>query len=138
MILSLTLLRINTTDVSRLELLFVQLGFFFNALLVSFGQIDEPLQTFLIPLPFLMKVRHFQRLRPHVLMEVHQHVFLESSFPVVDADAVVVAVQPVDESLYGGFVEMTDVRCSLSWFVAHHQGLRIDQTESINDNLSFD
>lgn len=71
-------------------------------------------------------------------MQIHEHVLLEGGLSVVDADRVVMAVQTVDKRLYGGLVEMTDVRGGLAWFVAHHEGLWVDQTESVNDDFSFD
>lgn len=42
-------------------------------------------------------------------MQVHEHVFFERGFAVVDADAVVVAVEAVDQGLDGGFVQVTEV-----------------------------
>lgn len=41
-------------------------------------------------------------------------------FLVVDCNRVVVSVQPVDECLDGGFVEMAEVGGGLSGFLAHH------------------
>ena len=33
---------------------------------------------------------------------------------------------------------MTKIRRSLPGFMSHHQGLRIDQSEGIDDNFAFD
>lgn len=48
------------------------------------------------------------------------------------------SVQAVDESLDRGLVEVTQVTCALTGLLAHHKVLRIDQAESINDDLSLD
>lgn len=42
-------------------------------------------------------------------MQVHEHVFFECGFAVVDTNAVVMAVEAVDQSLDGGLVEMTEI-----------------------------
>lgn len=41
------------------------------------------------------------------------------------------------EGLYGGFVQVTDVRGGLPRLVAKHQGLRINKSECVNDNFAF-
>jgi hypothetical protein len=73
-----------------------------------------------------------------VLVQVHQHVLLQRRLSVVDADGVVVAVQAVDERLDRGLVEVADVGSGLAGFVTHHQGLRVDEAEGIDDDLALD
>ena len=51
-------------------------------------------------------------------MQVHEHVFLEVGFLVVDCDGVVVAVEPVDEGLDGGFIEVSEVGGGLPGLLA--------------------
>lgn len=48
------------------------------------------------------------------------------------------AVKSVDEGLDRGLVEVTQVRCGLTRFLAEHEGLRIDETEGVNDDLALD
>lgn len=47
------------------------------------------------------------------------------------------AIETVNKSLYGGFVQMSQVGGSLSWFVTHHECLRVDQPKCINHNFAF-
>jgi len=48
------------------------------------------------------------------------------------------SVQAVDEGLDRRLVEMSQVRSTLSGFLAEHERLWVNQTESINDNLALD
>lgn len=73
-----------------------------------------------------------------MLVQVHKHVLFERSLSVVDADGVVVAIQTVDKGLDRGFVQMANVRCGLAGLVTHHESLRVDQAEGVNDNLALD
>ena len=135
---TLTFLRVHLANVSCLELLLGQLRLFLHPLLVSLSQGNQSLHPLCIMLPFFPKVIHFQCLRPHVLVEVHQHVLLQPSLAVVDGDAVVVAVKAVDKGLYGRFVKMTKIGCGLARLLSHDDGLRGDQSESIDHNFTLD
>lgn len=73
-----------------------------------------------------------------MLVQVHQHVLLETGLAVVDGNAVVVAVEAVDEGLNGRLVQMTQVGCCLAGLLAHDDGLWLDKTEGINDDLALD
>ena len=48
------------------------------------------------------------------------------------------SVETVNEGLDGRLVEMTQVRCALTRFLTKHKRLRVDESESIDDNLSLD
>lgn len=48
------------------------------------------------------------------------------------------SVEAVDKSLDRRFVEVTQVGSALSWFLAQHQGLGVDKSECVNDNLALD
>lgn len=48
------------------------------------------------------------------------------------------SVETVYEGLDGRLVEMTQVRCALTRFLTKHKRLRVDESESIDDNLSLD
>lgn len=47
------------------------------------------------------------------------------------------SVEAVNQSLNRRLVEMSQVRCTLTWFLAEHERLWVDNTESINDDLAF-
>jgi hypothetical protein len=49
-----------------------------------------------------------------------------------------VSVEAVDEGLDRGLVQVTDVGCSLAGFLAHHEGLRVDEAEGIDDDFALD
>lgn len=46
-------------------------------------------------------------------------------------------VQAVDKRLNRGLVEVAQVGCGLSGLVAHHERLRVDQTESVDNDLAL-
>jgi len=48
------------------------------------------------------------------------------------------SVETMNEGLDGRLIEMTQVRCALTRFLAKHKRLRVDESESIDDNLSLD
>lgn len=59
------------------------------------------------------------------------------SFSVVDSDRVVMPVQTVDQSLNRRFVEMAQIGCGLARLLTKHQGLWVDEAESVDDNLTL-
>lgn len=137
MVLELTLLGVNLADISRLQLILAQLGLFLDALLIALGKEDKLLHALHIVLTFLVEVTHVQCFGPYVLVEVHQHVLLQPCLAVIDCNAVVVAVEAVNESLNRGLVEVTQVGRRLAGLLAHNHGLRLDKTERINDDLAL-
>jgi len=79
-----------------------------------------------------------QALGPDLLVQVHEHVFFEGGFAVVDANAVIVAVEAVNQSLDGGLVEMAQVGGGLTRFLAEHEGLGVDESEGVDYYFAFD
>jgi len=71
-------------------------------------------------------------------VQVHEHVFLEMGFLVIDSYAIVVAVEAMDEGLNGGFVEVAEVGGGLPRFLAEHQELRGDEPKCVDDDFAFD
>lgn len=132
-----TLLGVNLAHISCLQLILAQLGLFLHPLLIALGKADELLHLVHVVLAFLVEIVHLEGLGPHMLVQIHQHVLLQPRLPIVDRDAVVVAVETVDESLDRGFVQVAQVRGCLPWFLAHHDRLGLNETESINDNLAL-
>lgn len=47
------------------------------------------------------------------------------------------SVEAVDEGLDGRFVDVADVGGSLTRLIASNNGLRLDEPEGVDDNLSF-
>jgi hypothetical protein len=133
-----TLLRVHLSDVSCLELVLGELRLLLDALLVALSQGDQLLQAVVVALALALEVVHEQRLGPHVLVQVHQHVLLQRRLPVVDAYRVVVAVKAVDERLDRGLVEVADVGRRLAGLVAHHERLRVNEAEGVDDDLALD
>ena len=72
-----------------------------------------------------------------MLVQVHQHVLLQTSLAIGDADAIIMPIETVNESLYGWLVKMTKIRSCLARFVAHYEGLRVNEAECVNDNFAF-
>lgn len=48
------------------------------------------------------------------------------------------SIEPVYERLYGRFIDMSYIGCSLSRLAASYYRLRIDETERIDDYFPFD
>jgi hypothetical protein len=48
------------------------------------------------------------------------------------------SVKTVNKRLDGRLVEMTQVRCALTRFLTEHKRLRVDESESVDDDLSLD
>ncbi len=48
------------------------------------------------------------------------------------------SVEAVDQGLDRGFVEVAQIGSALPRLLAKHEGLWVDETESVNDYLSFD
>lgn len=71
-------------------------------------------------------------------MEVHQHVFLERRLAVVDANTIIMSVETVNKCLDRWLVEMTQVGCALSRLLSEHEGLWVNESECINNDLTLD
>ena len=70
-------------------------------------------------------------------MQVHQHILFQARLAVVDAYAVIVSIEPMDKRLDGGFVEMAYVGGRLPRLVAHHERLRVYESEGVDDDFAF-
>ena len=133
-----TFLGIQFPDITRRQLFLCQLRFLLHPLLVPVCQSDEFLES--VPVAFGVgpEVVHLEGVGPDVLVQVHEHVLLEPVLSVLDADAVVVAVQAVDERLDRRFVEVAKVGGGLAGFLAHHKGLWVDEPEGVDDDFALD
>ena len=132
-----TLLRVHLSDVSRLELVLAQHCLLLHTLLVALSKPDQLLHAVDVVLAFVVEVVHVQCLRPYLLVQIHQHVLLKSRFAVVDPDAVVMSVQAVDQGLDRWLVQVTQVRCCLPGFLTHDDGLRLNQSEGVDNDLAL-
>lgn len=68
-------------------------------------------------------------------MEIHEHRLLELRLAVLDCNRIVVSVEPVNERLYRGLVDVPNVGRCLSRLLTLEYGGRVDEAESINDDL---
>ena len=132
-----TFLGIQFPDITRRQLFLCQLSLLLDSLLVAFCEADEFLQSVLVPLGVGPEVVHLEGFRPDVLVQVHEHVLFKARLPVLDADTVVVTVQAVDERLDRWFVQVAEVGRSLARFLAHHERLRVNETEGVDDDFAF-
>jgi hypothetical protein len=48
------------------------------------------------------------------------------------------SIKAVDKGLNGRLVEVTEVRSCLARFVAHHERLRVDQSEGVDNDFALD
>jgi hypothetical protein len=72
-----------------------------------------------------------------MLVKVHQHVFFERRLSVVDRNGVVVSIQAMNKCLNRRLIQMSQVAGALTRLLTHHQELRVDEAEGINDDLSL-
>ena len=133
----LTLLRVDLADISRLQLLLAQLGLFLYSLLITLSKANKLLHLVYVMLAFLVEVLHLQGLSPNMLVQVHQHVLFQSCLPVVDRNAVVVAVETMNEGLNRRLVQVTQIGRCLPGLLAHYNSLRLNETERIDDHLAL-
>jgi len=71
-------------------------------------------------------------------VKVHQHVLFECRLSVVDANAVVMSVEAVNESLNRRLVQVAQIGSTLAWLLSEHKRLRVDESECIDDDLALD
>ena len=96
------------------------------------------LDRLLVSVPVHLKVFQFEPLRPVPLMQIHKHSLLELSLAVCDCDGVVMSIKAVNKGLDTGLVNVANVRGGLSRLLPQDNGVRVDETEGINDNFPFD
>lgn len=132
------LLRVDLAHVACAQLLLRQFGLFLHTLEVALCERHELGQICVVVLALVSEVRHLESLCPDGLVQVHEHVLLECGLAVANAYRVVVSVEAVDQSLDRGLVEVSNVGCGLPGFLSEHECLRVDETESVDDNLALD
>lgn len=47
-------------------------------------------------------------------------------------------IQAMNQTLNARLVDVSDVRCRLTWFLAENNGMGVDQAESVDDDFAFD
>ena len=95
------------------------------------------LDRFLVGLLMALEIAKGETLRPVPLMKVHEHPLFQLRLSVVDCYRVVMSVEAVNKGLYGGLVDVADVRSGLPSLTACDESMGVDKAESINDNLSL-
>jgi len=84
-----------------------------------------------------MKIAQLQSLRPIPLVKVHQHRLFQLRLSVVDGYRIVMPVKTMDERLYGWFVDLANVGRGLSCLASSNDGVGVDQSKGINDDLAL-
>ena len=74
---------------------------------------------------------------PILLVKVHEHLLLQFVLAVINDDGVIVAIEAMNECLNGGFVEMPNGGSGLPRFLPQHHELRINETKTVNHDLSL-
>lgn len=96
------------------------------------------LDCLLVRLLVALEVAQGEPLGPVPLVEVHEHRLLELRLAVVDRDRVVVPVEPVDERLDGGLVDVPDVRRRLPRLKALQDHRGVDEPERVDHDFALD
>lgn len=84
------------------------------------------------------EILQLQPLGPVPFMEIHQHRLLQFCLTVCDGYRVVMPVEPVNEGLNAWLVDVANIGSGLSRLLTHYDGVRIDETECVNDDFPFD
>ena len=75
---------------------------------------------------------------PVALVQIHEHLFFEFIFSIINDNGIVVAVQSVNEGLNTRFLQVSDVGGGLAGLLSHHHELRINESEAVDDDLALD
>mmetsp|Transcript_3142 Transcript_3142/g.7971 ORF Transcript_3142/g.7971 Transcript_3142/m.7971 type:complete len:340 (-) Transcript_3142:11-1030(-) len=129
------LLGVKLPHLVDLKLLGSLLILLLHRLIVRLGQFEHLLDGLHVLLVVLLEVSSLETVRPVLLVKVHKHLLLELALAVRNRDGIVVPVQPVDQSLYGGLVEVPDDRCGLPGLLPQHDHLRVDAAKSVDHHL---
>ena len=101
-------------------------------------QLEHPVDHGLVLRGVVLEPVDRQAGGPVPLVQVHEHLLLELVLAVVDDDGVVVPVEPVDEGLDAGLVEVPDVAGGLAGLLPEHHELGVDEAEAVDDDLALD
>lgn len=132
------LLGVHLAHVASAELLLGHAGLLGHALEVIIRELGQLLDVGIVALALGNEVGHLEGISPGLLVKTHQHALLEGGLAVADADAVVVTVEAVDESLDRWLVEVAQVGGGLAGLLSEHEGLWVDEAEGIDDDLALD
>lgn len=86
----------------------------------------------------MAEISQFEAFCPVSLVQVHQHRLLKVRLAIINGNRVVVPIKSVNECLYRGFIDVTNVRGRLPGFATGNDGVRVDETKSIDNDFSFD
>ena len=102
------------------------------------GREGTYLDALLVVALHLAPVLELEALGPVLLVQVEEHALLELRLAIRDRDRVVVAVQAVDQGLDRRLLQVPDVGRRLARLDAHHDLLRVDGPERVDDDLALD
>mmetsp|Transcript_33752 Transcript_33752/g.60745 ORF Transcript_33752/g.60745 Transcript_33752/m.60745 type:complete len:228 (+) Transcript_33752:240-923(+) len=129
------LLRINLPHILHQNLLRRLPLLLHYPIIIILRQFQHAIHNALVLLLVFLESIHGKTRCPIPLVQIHQHLFLQFVLAVVNHDGIVVSIEAVDECLDGGFVEMTNVRRSLSRFLPQHHELRVNKAKTVDDDL---
>lgn len=111
----------------------------------------------------ISKVIEKKTMSPLLLMKIQQHLLLQLVFTIIRGNRIIMAIESMNKSLSTrfkvnrhilknkserhkvnstylntGFLQMANVGGSLSWFLAGHGILWVDQSKSIQNYFSLD
>lgn len=92
---------------------------------------------FLVAVGVLIEILKGQARGPGFFVEVQQHLLLQLILAVADGNRVIVAVEPVNQGLDGGLLEVPNVGGGLPGLLSHHEELWVDEAEGVNHDLSL-
>mmetsp|Transcript_51009 Transcript_51009/g.119886 ORF Transcript_51009/g.119886 Transcript_51009/m.119886 type:complete len:328 (+) Transcript_51009:455-1438(+) len=129
------LLGVDLADVVHQELLRSHGHFLLHRLVVASAQLEQVLHQLLRLRRLLLVVVELEPGGPRLLVQVHEHLLLQLVLAVGNSDRVVVAVEPVDQRLNRGLVQVADVRGRLARLLPKHDKLRVDRSERVDHDL---
>ena len=102
-------LRVKLADLVNDEFFMGHFSFFLDPLVVLCSQLGELLELVNIFFFLIAIVTHFQRLRPALLVQIHQHFLLKLVLAEVNCHTVVVSVQAVLKRRHVRLFQVSDV-----------------------------
>lgn len=131
-------LGVELADGADDEFLLSLLVLLLDPLIVLLGELCQILNHALGVLLLLLVVAVLQRVAPVDLVQVEKHLLLKFVLPVVHRNRVVVFAEAMGDGNKRGLLDVPNVGSCLSRLNAHHDDLRVNAAEGVNDNLTLD
>ena len=124
-----------TSDIEIFELLFI---LFLNPLVVIGCEFLEFLHNFDSATLLLFVVLPLEWSCPILPVQILEHSLFNFTLSVVNCYRIIVLVETSSQGEQTGLLQVTNIRCSLSGFQTLHYHGRLDWSECINNNFTFD